>query len=86
MELDELFRLPNVPGDDQTLIIGSDHFLDLRPVLRDLVIVSTPTHVLCKLDCAGLCPDCGQNLNQGTCDCQREDIDPRLAALKALIE
>jgi uncharacterized protein len=86
VELDDLFRLANSPGDDQNLIIGSDHNLDLRPVLRDLVIVSTPMHVLCKPDCAGLCPNCGQNLNEGSCDCQVEDIDPRLAALKALIE
>jgi uncharacterized protein len=89
IELDERFRpvsLGPVEKDDLVSTIGTDNHLDLRPILRDLVIISTPMHAVCTPDCLGLCPDCGQNLNEGTCDCQADDIDPRLIALKALIE
>ena len=38
-------------------------------------------YVLCaKPDCKGLCPDCGKNLNEGSCSCVRDEGDPRLAA------
>ena len=89
IELDERFRpvsLSTVQDDDQVSVIDADNQLDLRPVLKDLVIVSIPMHVVCRPDCLGLCPECGQNLNEGTCDCRSDDIDPRLVALKALIK
>jgi len=41
--------------------------------------------VLCRPDCAGLCPECGQNLNEGVCDCARDTIDPRLAVLRSML-
>jgi uncharacterized protein len=88
VELDERFHLPQVkvPEGDQVYPIDADNHLDLRPALRELVIVSTPMHVLCRRDCLGLCPECGKNLNEGPCDCQTDHIDPRLAVLKALME
>jgi uncharacterized protein len=42
--------------------------------------------VFCREECLGLCPECGKNLNDGPCDCQIDDIDPRLAALRALLD
>ena len=39
---------------------------------------------LCKPDCAGLCSNCGANLNEGPCNCDKEDVDPRFAALRSL--
>ena len=41
--------------------------------------------LLCSLDCNGLCPRCGSNLNDGPCDCEPE-IDPRLEKLKDLLK
>jgi uncharacterized protein len=89
IELDERFRpvsLGTDQDDDQVSMIDADNHLDLRPVLKDLVFISIPMHVVCRPDCLGLCPDCGQNLNEGPCDCRSDDIDPRLVALKALIK
>lgn len=87
VELDERFALSvRASEKDQVLPIGPDHCIDLRPVLRDLVVISTPMHVLCSPTCKGLCPNCGTNLNEGPCDCETNDIDPRLSALKALIK
>jgi uncharacterized protein len=87
VELDERFRHPpfKATEDHPVLSIDADKYIDIRPVLRELVIVSTPMRVVCRQDCLGLCPECGQDLNNGACDCQPDEIDPRLAALKALL-
>jgi len=88
IELDERFRLPPIQEEDKGEVypIEADHHIDLQPVLREAVIVSTPMRVLCRVNCAGLCPTCGQDLNEGPCDCLTDEIDPRMAALKALLE
>jgi hypothetical protein len=44
-----------------------------------------PMKPLCRVDCKGLCPNCGTNLNDTTCDCEIRWEDPRLAGLKALM-
>jgi uncharacterized protein len=88
IELDERFQLPPIDEEDRGEIypIEADLHIDLEPVLREAVIVSIPMRVLCRVECAGLCPTCGQDLNEGPCDCPTDDIDPRMAALKALLE
>jgi len=88
IELDERFQLPPIKDVDKGKVypIGVDHHIDLDPVLREAVIVSMPMRVLCRAECAGLCPTCGKDLNEGPCDCLADDIDPRMAALRALLE
>lgn len=67
-------------------LINEDGIIDLTPIMREEGILSIPLQPLCKPDCKGLCAQCGQNLNEGTCDCDKEPIDPRLAPLRALLE
>lgn len=56
----------------------------LEPV-RDQLIISIPIKPLCDIDCAGLCPRCGQDLNEKKCECHDDlNIDPRLEPLKKL--
>ncbi len=66
--------------------IGEDGLLNLGPLVRELAITSVPIQLICKEDCAGLCVECGANLNETTCDCQEDTIDPRMAILKQLLE
>ena len=80
--LEELFVYPPEPGEEST--VADDGILDIAPLLREEFILNTPIGVLCKADCAGICPTCGQNLNEGLCACERDEIDPRFAALKNL--
>jgi uncharacterized protein len=80
--LEELFVYP--PEPDADFNVAETGILDLAPLLREEIILETPINILCRPDCAGLCPHCGENLNKGLCQCQQEPIDPRLAALKAL--
>jgi uncharacterized protein len=56
--------------------------LFIDEIIVDNIILSLPIKTLCSETCKGLCPICGQNLNEGDCDCEIENIDPRLQKLK----
>jgi uncharacterized protein len=60
--------------------------IDLGEVLREQFYLALPMKPLCSDECRGLCPHCGTNLNRGACACRAEWEDPRLAALKALLD
>lgn len=60
--------------------------LDLMPCLERLISGSLPSKPLCRADCKGLCPTCGQDLNAGPCPCPKQrSTDPRLEKLKELL-
>ena len=58
----------------------------LEDVLREQVVLAVPLKAVCREDCKGLCPHCGQNLNQGQCNCAEPVEDPRWEALKDIRE
>ena len=58
--------------------------LRLEDVVREQVLLTLPGRTLCKEDCKGLCAQCGQNLNEGSCGCHSEVRDPRWSALAGL--
>lgn len=55
--------------------------LSLDDVVREVMVLNLPMRVLCREDCAGLCPRCGRNRNTDPCQCPSGDVDPRLAVL-----
>ncbi|MDY3248983.1 MAG: DUF177 domain-containing protein [Candidatus Choladocola sp.] len=55
--------------------------LDVDQLVHDEALLVWPERVLCREDCKGLCSTCGQNLNDGSCDCERTDLDPRMAKI-----
>jgi uncharacterized protein len=55
--------------------------LAIADILREQVLLALPMKVLCRVDCKGLCPICGINLNSGTCTCSREEFNPHMDAL-----
>jgi uncharacterized protein len=57
--------------------------IDLGPLVRDSVVLELPMAPLCREDCAGLCAQCGANLNEGRCGCVAPR-DPRWANLDVL--
>jgi len=56
----------------------------LEDVLREQVLLALPVRTLCKPDCKGLCPRCGQNRNSQPCNCDEGPSDPRWEALAGL--
>jgi uncharacterized protein len=71
--------------DDEYLVIGlEEKEVEIEGALRELMLLEFPVYPLCQADCKGLCPQCGQNLNEKTCDCSVEWIDPRWDELRKL--
>jgi uncharacterized protein len=60
-------------------------YLPLHDMLREQIYLALPMKFLCSADCKGLCPHCGANLNEVECDCDRDQMDPRWASLKAIV-
>ena len=58
--------------------------LPIGDVLREQVLLALPMKALCRVDCKGLCPTCGINLNSGTCDCPAEKFSPHMDTLLEL--
>lgn len=68
---------------EDVLILEQDE-VDLQPLIEEIMITEIPLIPLCQPDCSGLCPICGINRNTGSCDCARDNIDPRWEKLKNL--
>jgi uncharacterized protein len=60
--------------------------IDLNPVLREYAVLEIPMRPLCKPDCKGLCPICGNNLNDSNCNHEDDLGDPRFSSLKKLLD
>lgn len=74
------------PGDDEELRSPyvSDDVLDLSAWARDTIALELPDKILCRPDCAGLCPSCGKDLNVEPHEHAEVETDSRWAALEAL--
>lgn len=73
------------PDDAEAFRISAEHTLDLEEAVRQAWAVSLPMQPLCRPDCRGLCPRCGQDLNLGACSCPPEEEDERWTALRQLV-
>ncbi len=71
------------PGQDDELYPIVDDVVDFGPLARDAIVLDLPMAPLCRNDCAGLCPECGADRNDGDCGCVAPR-DPRWANLDVL--
>ncbi|MBQ0098487.1 MAG: DUF177 domain-containing protein [Oscillospiraceae bacterium] len=72
--------------DDDDYIETPNMSVELDDLVASDILLNLPTKYLCKGDCQGLCQKCGHNLNNGDCECDKQEIDPRLEALKQFFE
>jgi len=79
------FHDPDAPHADalRSDYIVDDH-LQLGRWARDAVALELPEQILCRSDCAGLCPSCGRDLNAEPHEHAERDVDPRWAPLESL--
>ena len=70
--------------DDLSLGFYQDGIIDVDDLAREQIELALPMARLCTVDCRGLCPECGANLNLGDCGCAEGRGDPRWAALTEL--
>jgi uncharacterized protein len=85
-DFSELYAFNKRSITESGLILPEDGKIDLEPILREYLLLEIPISPLCRLDCKGLCIECGQNLNEGACTHGTAKIDPRLEVLKSLIK
>jgi uncharacterized protein len=71
-------------GEELTSPYISDGELDLAGWARDALALTLPSQLTCRPDCAGLCPQCGANLNDDPEHAHEREPDPRWAKLSEL--
>ena len=86
-----LYKRAPLPSDELAL---EKHDLDVSfydeptiavaPIAEERIQMAIPMKPLCREDCRGLCPHCGQDLNLSACGCREESVDPRWNALAQL--
>lgn len=74
-----------VADEDLATAYYREGLLDITDMLREQFQLALPMKPLCTEECRGLCPECGANLNRAACDCAPKWEDPRLAALRGLL-
>jgi uncharacterized protein len=79
-------RLDEETSSDEFTLLDASGKVDLGIPILASIIYELPLVILCRENCAGLCPSCGINLNEGSCNCD-EEIDPSnpFYALKDLV-
>jgi uncharacterized protein len=86
IEFTELYAFSKRSTTDSDLLLPEDGYIDLGALVREYMLLEVPINSLCKPDCKGLCPVCGENLNEVACDHDDETSDPRLSVLKSLLD
>lgn len=84
LQFEELFAFS--AAADPVYFVDEGGWLSLRQPVREQILLAMPIQTLCRPNCKGLCSQCGANLNDGPCNCETDDTDPRLAALKSLLK
>jgi uncharacterized protein len=82
----ELYAFNQNSVTDSGLLVPESGQIDLGPLVREYMLLEIPIAPLCRPDCLGLCPICGENQNEHTCTHEEESFDPRLAVLRGLLD
>ena len=70
--------------DEQNFMEG--YQLNVDDLIKNECLMDLPAKVLCKPDCKGICIQCGKDLNEGECGCDRFIPVPRMARIKDIFE
>lgn len=73
-DFDELYAFSVRTVSENGLILPEDAHIDLEPLVHEYLTLEIPIRPLCREDCKGLCPECGENLNERICEHQSHPI------------
>ena len=73
-----------IDDEDYVFLKGNDLQADITEVIRQAIILEIGIKPLCSDSCQGICSQCGMNLNKGSCNCSKEEIDERWESLRKL--
>lgn len=79
-----VFEISEIVGEDGVALSGT--VLDVGEIVAKTLFMNLPMKFLCREDCKGICSKCGVDLNNAECECDGEEIDERLSALKKLLD
>lgn len=80
-EISSKDRMDSEAAEENQDVMREDQ-LDVEALINSEILMNLPDKVLCRPDCKGICKQCGQNLNEGTCGCDDFVPDPRMAVIK----
>jgi uncharacterized protein len=86
IDFTELYAFSAHTASESGLILPEDGIIDLTPLVRDYMLLAIPISPLCRPDCPGLCPICGERLDGNAHAHGEHGPDPRLAKLKELLD
>jgi len=82
----ELYAFSSNSVTDTELILPETAQINLNPLVREYMLLEVPISTLCREDCKGLCPICGENRNEVMCHHEEDTSDPRLNILRTLLD
>ena len=82
LAINELFVYPPTQANDPILVVPETGILDLNPYFREGLLLDVPIQPLCRPECRGLCPECGANLNESTCEHMAGEPEPSRPELR----
>ncbi len=85
-DMTELYAFSPKSESESELLLPEDAHIDLAPLVRDYALTEIPIQPLCKPDCKGLCPVCGQDRNQKDCGHRPDENNSPFAPLKDLLK
>jgi uncharacterized protein len=85
-EMTELYAFNEKSVSESGLYVPEDAQIDLQPLIRDYALLEIPINPICKPDCKGLCPICGQDLNIKDCGHRPDLEDSSFSVLKDLLK
>ena len=71
---------------DEDVIVYQGHTVDVEDIVMNNFFMNVSGKFLCSDDCKGLCPKCGQDLNEKLCNCKDDEIDPRWQGLAEIMK
>lgn len=78
-------ELVELKKDEMDVDFYREGLIETEDIIRDQILLNIPMKPLCSENCKGLCPNCGKDLNEFACGCEKKEIDPRFAILETLL-
>lgn len=85
-EMTELYAFNQKSITDSGLVLPEDAHIDLQPLIREYALLEIPIKPVCKLDCKGLCPICGNDRNRSDCGHNNSDPETPFSVLKDFLK
>lgn len=83
---EKLFEEDSPQVDIDEYFVIKNNMVDITKIMENTLVLSLPMKIICDEHCKGLCLVCGTDLNEHQCNCKNDEVDPRLAKLKDLLQ